>query len=158
MQSYHAKVSWSRRADEFTKQKYSRGHTWQFDEGLTVPASASAHAVKGDWVVAKAVDPEEAFIAAISSCHMLFFLSYCSSGGFVVESYEDAAEGVLEPVTSGKVVMTHVTLRPVVTFSSAGVAPSQAQVDSLHHRAHEDCYIANSIRSEVAVHATFVVR
>jgi organic hydroperoxide reductase OsmC/OhrA len=153
MSTYYASISWARGRDEFSRQHYSRGHTWGFDEGLRVPASASPHVVKAPWAVTKAVDPEEAFVAAISSCHMLFFLSYVSRDGFIAESYEDAASGVLEKAPSGKVVMTQVTLRPVVTFS--GTAPTQAQVDAWHHRAHEECYIANSVTSEVRVEGSF---
>ena len=146
---YHATISWSRGADEFGGQHYSRGHTWEFDEGLRVPASASPHVVRAPWHVTKAVDPEEAFVAAVSSCHMLFFLSYVSRDGFIAESYEDAASGVLEKVPSGKVVMTSVTLRPIVTFS--GKVPTQAQFDAWNHQAHEECYIANSVTAEVRV-------
>lgn len=156
MSSYHARISWSRGTDEFARQKYSRGHRWHFDEGVSVPASASPHAVKGAYVVAAAVDPEEALVASLSSCHMLFFLSYVSSADYVADSYEDAAEGVLEKVADGKVMMTRVTLRPVVTFSGKG--PSQAEFDAWHTRAHEECYVANSVKSEIVIDASFVVR
>jgi organic hydroperoxide reductase OsmC/OhrA len=156
MSTYHARIDWRRGADEFKGQHYSRGHTWAFDEGLTVPASASPHVVRAPWAVTKAVDPEEAFVASVSSCHMLFFLSYVSRDGYIAESYEDAASGVLEKGPSGKVVMTSVTLRPVVTFS--GKAPTQAEFDAWHHQAHEECYIANSVTSKVGVEASFRVR
>ena len=155
MSTYHARITWSRGSDTFAKQKYSRGHRWQFDEGVIVPASASPHVVKAPYVVTAAVDPEEALVAALSSCHMLFFLSYVSSAGYIAESYEDAAEGVLEAVPDGKVMMTHVTLRPVVTFKRKG--PSQGEFDAWHHRAHEDCYVANSVRSKIVVEGRFVV-
>jgi organic hydroperoxide reductase OsmC/OhrA len=156
MASYHAKISWTRGVHEFSGQKYSRGHLWAFDEGVIIPASASPHTVKAPWAVVAAVDPEEALVAALSSCHMLFFLSYVSRDGFIAESYDDPAEGVLEKGPSGKVVMTRVTLRPAVTFS--GKAPDKEQFDRWHHDAHEECYIANSVRSEVTVQASFVVR
>jgi organic hydroperoxide reductase OsmC/OhrA len=152
MGTYHATIAWSRGADEFTGQHYSRGHTWKFDEGLTVPASASPHVVRAPWHVTRAVDPEEAFVAAVSSCHMLFFLSFVSRDGFIAESYQDAASGVLEKAPSGKVVMTSVTLRPVVTFR--GKVPAQEQFDAWNHQAHEECYIANSVTAEVRVEAS----
>ncbi len=155
MSTYRARISWSRGADEFAGQHYSRGHTWHFDEGLSVPASASPHVVRAPWHVTKAVDPEEAFVAAVSSCHMLFFLSYVSRDGFIAESYEDAASGELAKGPSGKVVMTSVTIRPVVTFS--GKAPTQEQFDAWHHKAHEECYIANSVTSAVRVEGSFRV-
>jgi organic hydroperoxide reductase OsmC/OhrA len=149
MSEYHAHVTWSRGTHEFAKQRYSRGHSWSFDEGLTVPASASAHVVRGPWTVGKAVDPEEAFVAALSSCHMLVFLSLVSRDGFIVESYEDKASGVMAKNAAGKEAMTSATLRPVVTFS--GTVPTQAQLDGWHHEAHEDCYIANSVTTEVRI-------
>ena len=155
MSSYYATVSWNRGVHEFSAQKYSRGHVWHFDEGVSVPASASAHAVKGQWTVAAAVDPEEALVAAVSSCHMLFFLSYCSRDGFIVESYEDPAEGTLEKVDSGRILMSRITLRPFVTFR--GKAPSAERVDAWHHEAHEECYIANTVRSKIEVEGRFVV-
>jgi organic hydroperoxide reductase OsmC/OhrA len=145
--TYHATIRWERGADEFVHQRYSRGHRWHFDEGLTVPASASPHVVRAPWAVAAAVDPEEALVAAVSSCHMLFFLSMASKGGFVVEKYEDAAEGVMEKNAEGKPVITKVTLRPRVTVS--GTLPTSTEFEKLHHQAHEECYIANSIRGEV---------
>lgn len=147
MGTYHATIRWERGADEFVHQRYSRGHRWHFDEGLTVPASASPDVVRAPWAVAAAVDPEEALVAAVSSCHMLFFLSFASKAGFVIEKYEDAAEGEMEKNAEGKVAITRVTLRPRVTVS--GTLPTAAEFDDLHHHAHEECYIANSIRSEV---------
>jgi organic hydroperoxide reductase OsmC/OhrA len=153
MSTYHATIRWTRGEQEFAHQHYSRGHTWHFDEGIAVPASASPHVVRAPWAVAAAVDPEEAFVASLSSCHMLFFLSYCSRDGFIVESYEDAASGVLEKGPSGKIVMTSVTIRPVVTFR--GALPTQAQFDAWQHQAHEECYIANSVTSTVNVEASY---
>ena len=145
--AYRAAVRWTRGADEFLHQRYSRGHSWHFDEGLTVPASASPHAVRAPYAVAAAVDPEEALVAALSSCHMLFFLSLASKAGWVVEHYEDAAEGVMTKNEQGRVAVTNVTLRPVVTIRSPH--PSLEQFAALHDNAHEECFIANSLRSEV---------
>ncbi len=156
MSTYHARIAWTRGGDEFARQKYSRGHRWHFDDGVSVPASASPHVVKKEFVVTAAVDPEEALVAALSSCHMLFFLSYVSSAGYIAESYEDASEGVLEKGIDGRVMMTRVTLHPVVTFGGKG--PSQSEFDAWHHKAHEECYVANSVRSEIVVEARFVVR
>jgi organic hydroperoxide reductase OsmC/OhrA len=147
MASYHATVQWSRGNAVFANQQYSRAHSWGFDEGLTVPASASPHVVKAPWAESRAVDPEEAVVAALASCHMLFFLSDASRAGFIVERYDDAAEGVMAKNAEGKVALTVVTLRPKVTF--VGTAPSTEEFAQLHHGAHEQCYIANSIRSEV---------
>lgn len=151
MSSYHARITWSRGTDAFLQQKYSRGHTWHFDEGVTVPASASPHVVRAPLSVAAAVDPEEALVAAVSSCHMLFFLSDASRAGYVVESYDDAAEGIMEKNAAGKVAITKVTLRPRVIFS--GALPSAETFADLHHHAHEQCYIANSITAPVTVEA-----
>ena len=156
MASYFAKVTWTRGNAEFLKQQYSRGHTWHFDEGLAVPASASPHAVRAPHAVAAAVDPEEAVVAALSSCHILFALSLLTKHGAVVESYEDAAEGVMEKRPDGKTALTRVTLKPVVTVSSG--APDAELFAKLHHDAHEECYIANSVNFPVFVEPQLVVR
>lgn len=155
MATYHATIRWQRGSDEFLRQKYSRGHTWHFDEGVAVPASASPHVVKPPLSVAAAVDPEEALVAALSSCHMLFVLSYISSGGFVVDSYEDAAEGRMEKRADGRTALTQATLRPHITFR--GTAPTAAEFARLHERAHEECYIANSVNFPVAIEPTMSV-
>lgn len=149
MSTYHATVRWSRGDAEFVGQHYSRGHTWHFDEGVTVPASASPHVVKAPFAVAAAVDPEEALVAALSSCHMLFFLSFASRAGVVVDAYEDAADGLMERDAAGKTWITKITLRPVVTFR--GTRPDAERFSQWHHEAHEQCYLANTVRSEVAV-------
>ena len=155
MSTYHARVEWLRGEQEFLNQRYSRGHTIHFDEGLAVPASASPHAVKAPWHVAKAMDPEEALVGAISSCHMLFFLSYASRAGFAVESYEDPAEGELRRGEDGREQMTEFTLRPLVTFKER--APSEEEFLAMHHLAHEECYIANSVKGTVRVEPTIRV-
>ena len=156
MSSYFATIRWTRGSDEFLKQQYSRGHTWQFDEGVTVPASASPHVVKPQYAVAAAVDPEEALVAAVSSCHMLFALSYFSKHNVVVESYTDTPEGVMEQRADGKTAITRVVLRPVVTVSAG--APSAELFAQIHHEAHEGCYIANSVNFPVTVEPQLVVR
>jgi organic hydroperoxide reductase OsmC/OhrA len=154
--SYFAKISWTRGSDAFLNQSYSRGHTWSFDEGITVPASASPHAVRAPYHVAAAVDPEEAVVAALSGCHMLFALSYLSKHGAVVESYTDAAEGVMEKRADGKTALTRVTLKPVITVSAG--APSAELFAKIHHDAHEECFIANSVNFPVLLEPTLVVK
>jgi len=156
MSTYHATIRWARGDDEFLRQKYSRGHTWHFDEGITVPASASPHVLRAPLSVAAAVDPEEALVAAISSCHMLFALSHVSKAGFIAESYEDAAEGIMEKRADGKTAITHVTLHPVITFK--GAVPTAEQYDAIHHAAHEECYIANSVNFPVDVAPSLIPR
>jgi organic hydroperoxide reductase OsmC/OhrA len=148
MSTYTARIRWQRGDQKFTDNRYSRGHTWKFDGGTEVPASASPHVVPLPMSVEAAVDPEEAFVAAVSSCHMLWFLSLAAKRGHVVDSYTDDAEGVMAKNAAGKVAVTKVTLRPLVVFSGAN-SPDRAALDALHHAAHEACYIANSIRSEV---------
>lgn len=149
MLTYHAHVEWQRGSDEFLRQRYSRGHRWTFDAGASIAASASPHAVKAPWHVAAAVDPEEALVAAVSSCHMLFFLSYASGAGFTIEAYDDAAEGVMGRTDAGKEAMTAFTLHPLVTFKAR--APSEEEFMAMHHKAHEECYIANSLHASVRV-------
>jgi len=149
MSEYSANICWQRDGQAFTDQRYSRGHTWQFDGGLTVPASASPHIVPPPMSVEYNVDPEEAFVAALSSCHMLFFLDLAATAGYVVDSYNDRAAGVMEKGAAGKIAMTRVTLRPMVKYSGTG--PSRQEEAELHHRAHERCFIANSVTTDVQV-------
>ena len=118
--------------------------------GLTVPASPSPHVVPAPWNDPSGVDPEEAFVASLSSCHMLFFVDFARRGGFVVDSYVDEAEGILDKRDDGKMAMTRVTLRPKVTFSGAS-PPTTDEIADLHHRAHEACFIANSVTTEVTI-------
>ena len=148
---YMATVSWKRdSAEPFTDNRYSRGHTWSFDGGVTVPASSSPLSVRLPFSRADAVDPEEALVAAISSCHMLTFLFIAAKEGFVVESYEDEAVGAMTKNDRGKLFISKATLRPRIVFSGAK-QPSQAELDHLHHRAHEDCYIANSVLADITI-------
>jgi organic hydroperoxide reductase OsmC/OhrA len=150
MAVYKATVDWKlAEGEDFATGEYSRAHTIGFDGGVTVPGSASPHVVKAPWSVEAAVDPEEAFVASLSACHMLWFLHLAKDAGLSVVSYRDDAEGVMAKNAEGRWAMTKVTLRPYIVFN--GNQPSAAALDELHHRAHEECYIANSVRSEVAV-------
>jgi len=150
MRSYTATVRWSRQGDgDFAKGQYSRAHEWAFDGGAVVPASASPHIVPAPWSDAAGVDPEEAFIASLSSCHMLFFLDFARRQGLVIDTYVDEAEGVMEKGTDGKIRITRITLWPHIAWS--GEAPDEATIGDLHHRAHEACFIANSVTTEVTV-------
>jgi organic hydroperoxide reductase OsmC/OhrA len=149
-----ATVAWSRNGAAFTDNKYSRVHQWRFDGGAVVPASSSPHLVRLPMSDPTAVDPEEAFVASLSSCHMLWFLSLAAGQGFVVENYEDQAVGVLTKNEAGKLAMTTVTLRPHVRFADS--APSVEQFAQLHHRAHEECFIATSVKTEVQCEARIV--
>ena len=151
MSTYTATIRWSRKDDgDFAKGQYSRAHTWEFDGGVTVPASPSPHIVPQPWSDLKAVDPEEAFVASLSSCHMLFFVDLARRAGFVVDDYVDEAEGVLDKRDDGKMWMSKVTLRPRVEFSG-DKRPSEADIADLHQRAHDACFIANSVTTEVVV-------
>lgn len=147
---YRATVSWSRGDAAFIDNRYSRGHTWSFDGGITVPASSSPNVVRLPLSRADAVDPEEAFVAALSSCHMLFFLHLAAQRGFIVDTYDDEAVGVMAKNERGKMYVKKVTLRPRITFSDAK-RPSDSEIGELHHRSHEECFIANSVLTEVAV-------
>jgi organic hydroperoxide reductase OsmC/OhrA len=150
LSTYTATIRWSRKADgDFAKGQYSRAHEWAFDGGVTVPASPSPHVVPQPWSDLNAVDPEEAFVASLSSCHMLFFVDFARRAGFVLDDYVDEAEGVLEKRADGRTAMTRVTLRPRVKW--AGDPPHEAAIADLHHRAHEACFIANSVTTEVAI-------
>jgi organic hydroperoxide reductase OsmC/OhrA len=148
MAEYKATVLWKRSGAAFTDNRYSRGHVWKFDGGIEVPASSSPHVVPLPMSVAEAVDPEEAFIAALSSCHMLWFLSIAAKRGFVVESYLDEAVGIMGKNADGQVAITQVTLRPKVLFGGDQL-PSRDEVIKMHHESHEQCFIANSVRTEV---------
>jgi organic hydroperoxide reductase OsmC/OhrA len=148
---YRATVKWARPGDaKFTDQRYSRGHTWSFDGGVTVPGSSSPLSAKLPYSVAEAVDPEEALVAALSSCHMLTFLYVAAKQGFVVDRYEDSAVGEMTKNAHGRMWVSKVTLHPAITFSG-DKRPTSEQLDHLHHLAHDECYIANSVKSEVVV-------
>ena len=150
---YEARVSWNRQTSEkFTDNRYSRAHEWAFDGGITVRASASPSVVPLPMSAADAVDPEEALVASASSCHMLFFLFFAAKKGFVIDRYDDEAFGVLEKNDKGKMFMSRITLRPQVTFSG-DKTPAADELQALHHSAHEECFIATSLKSEIVVEA-----
>ncbi len=150
MHRYEARISWTRDEAKFTDNRYSRGHEWSFDGGVKVKASASPSVVPLPYSIADAVDPEEALVAAASSCHMLSFLFLAARRGFVVDSYVDDAFGVMEKNAGGKLFISRITLRPEIKFSGESI-PTEAQLQSLHDAAHEECFIANSLKSEVVV-------
>jgi organic hydroperoxide reductase OsmC/OhrA len=148
MSHYQAVIEWTRDGARFTDNRYSRGHRWRFDGGIEVPASASPQVVPLPMSVAAAVDPEEAFVASLSSCHMLFFLALAAKQGFVVDDYRDEAVGVMAQDAGGKLAMTQVTLHPLVRYGGEK-RPAAAEEDALHHAAHEECFIARSVRTVV---------
>ena len=150
MTTYTATIRWSRSTSEaFTDGRYSRAHEWAFDGGAVVPASSSPQVVPLPFSDPAGVDPEEAFVASLSSCHMLFFLDFARRAGLVVEGYEDVAEGVMAKRDDGRMAMTVVTLRPRIAWG--GEAPDADALAALHHKAHEACFIANSVTSEVRI-------
>ncbi len=148
MGQYRAEILWTRDGQTFTDNRYSRKHWWRFDGGIDVPASSSPLVVPLPMSDAVAVDPEEAFVASLSSCHMLWFLSLAAKQGWCVERYVDRAVGEMARAADGKLAMTVVTLYPQVQFSGATL-PSRAQIEALHHQAHDECFIARSVRSDV---------
>ena len=149
MSEYAVRVSWFRGdREKYIDNKYNRGHNWEFDGGLTVPASSSPHVVPLPYSVEANVDPEEAFVASLSSCHMLFFLSITAKRQFIVDEYIDNAVGVMEKDNHGKISITKVTLRPQVKFSGEK-QPTFDQLEKMHHQSHQQCFIANSVKTEV---------
>lgn len=149
MASYTVTIEWERQAASFSDGKYSRAHRWIFDGGQVVPGSSSPHVVPLPYSDQHAVDPEEAFVAALSSCHMLWFLSIVAEAGFVVEHYHDQASGKMGKNSAGKIAMTKVTLRPSITWLEP--APSTEQIEQFHHQAHEQCFIANSVLTQINI-------
>ena len=150
MATHNATVRWfASPGEDFAKGQYSRAHSWSFDGGAVVDASASPHVVPAPWSDAVGVDPEEAFVASLSSCHMLFFLDFARRSGVVVTSYEDEADGEMAKGDDGRIRITKVTLRPRIVFG--GEEPDQSAIDALHHTAHEASFIANSVTAEVVV-------
>lgn len=149
MESYTVTVRWDRDDASFLDRRYSRRHRWIFDGGAEVAASSSPYVVPAPMSDPAAVDPEEAFVAAISSCHMLWFLSIAARRGFAVERYEDRAEGEMGPDDRGRTAMLLVSLRPGVTYD--GEPPDASEESVMHKEAHEKCFIANSVRTEIIV-------
>lgn len=148
MHVYTAETVWERGQQEFIDNRYSRRHLLRFDGGATLAGSSSPHVVPVPMSDPSGVDPEEAFVASLSSCHMLWFLAVAAKRRFLVDRYVDAAEGVMDKNADGKLAMTVVTLRPQVHFSGERM-PSPAEIEQMHHRAHDECFIANSVRTEV---------
>lgn len=152
MAAYTATIDWALKpGEDFVAGRYSRGHTVAFDGGITIPASSSPSVVPLPWSVAEAVDPEEMLVAALSNCHMLTFLHKAREAGWVVTAYRDQAEGVMRKTAEGKIALTKVTLRPDIAFD--GPAPDARHLEALHHAAHEGCFIASSVKTEVVVEA-----
>src|SRR5882724_3517387 len=155
MSEHNATIQWQRGAvDDFVGQRYSRKHTWHFDGGAVVPGSSSPQVVRLPFSDPSAVDPEEAFVAALSSCHMLWFLDFASRAGLPIDSYCDAAVGTLAPDADGKMAMSVVTLRPVVQLG-ANLRGDFAELQRLHHQAHAACFLANSVKTEVRCEPSF---
>jgi organic hydroperoxide reductase OsmC/OhrA len=152
MSEHKATIRWSDQGPDFLKGKYSREHTWTFDGGATVAASPAPSVVPAPWSNPANVDPEEAYVASIASCHMLTFLWFAAREGFHAASYEDDAVGVMVKYERGVPWVSTVTLRPRIAWTGAKI-PSPTDLDRLHHHAHEQCFIANSVKTEIRVEA-----
>ena len=150
MSDYKATIKWQRTGPDFLMGKYSREHTWTFDGGVTVPASASPSVVPAPWSNPAGVDPEEAFVASISSCHMLTFLHLASKAGFQIDSYTDEAVGQVTKNEKGVPWVCSVKLNPRIVYGGEKL-PTPADEDRLHHQSHEQCFIANSVKTEIMV-------
>jgi organic hydroperoxide reductase OsmC/OhrA len=156
MAQHHASIEWVSQGDGFQRLQYSREHVWRFDGGAVVAASSSPAVVPLPWSNAAAVDPEEAFVAAVASCHMLWWLSLAARQRWDVVRYRDEAVGVVEKDANGRVWVSRVTLQPTIEYGEK--APSPDEEERLHHQAHDQCFIANSIRSEVVIQSRRQVR
>ncbi|MFK7865241.1 MAG: OsmC family protein [Pseudohongiellaceae bacterium] len=154
MSRYTAQIQWQCDSDSFLENRYSRAHSWTFDGGLTVPASSSPSIVPEPWSVSANVDPEEAFVATLSSCHMLWFLSLARDRGLKVLAYSDNALGTMGKNSSGKLAITTVTLQPKVSFCESSEA-SKTVIAEIHHDAHEKCFIANSVTSIIQINPVY---
>jgi organic hydroperoxide reductase OsmC/OhrA len=150
MSKHTATIRWQNHGPDFLQRQYSREHTWQFDGGAVVPASPSPHIVPAPWSNAASVDPEEAFVASVASCHMLWFLHMACDAGFLAESYDDAAEGVMTKNERRVLWISQITLRPRIIWGGTKV-PTTDEIGHLHHLAHAQCFIANSIKTDVQV-------
>jgi organic hydroperoxide reductase OsmC/OhrA len=153
MSEHRASIGWRKQAadGEFLSGRYSREHTWTFDGGVAVPASPSPSVVPTPWSNPAHVDPEEAFVASIASCHFLTFLFLASRRGFVVEAYEDDAVGVMEKNERGVPWVARVVLTPRIAWGASTKCPSLLEEEQLHHAAHEQCFIANSVKTAIVV-------
>jgi organic hydroperoxide reductase OsmC/OhrA len=151
MSQHQAHIQWSRQDGErFIDQRYSRAHMWKFDGGITVAASSAVSAVPLPYSKPENVDPEEAFVASLSSCHMLTFIWLAAKEKFVVDSYDDLAIGSLSRNEKGSMAITSVRLEPKIVFSGEKL-PTDADLKRLHHAAHEQCFIANSVLTQISV-------
>jgi organic hydroperoxide reductase OsmC/OhrA len=150
MSQHKATISWSFSGEDFSKGKFSRAHTWSFDGGVTVPASAAPGVVPAPYSVAANVDPEEAFVASLASCHMLTFLFVAYRKGFKVERYDDAAVGVMSKNAEGELWISEVTLNPQITYGGDRL-PTPEDETQLHDGAHHHCFIANSVKTKITV-------
>jgi organic hydroperoxide reductase OsmC/OhrA len=155
MSTYTATIAWQRDGQPFADRRYRRHHQWRFDGGAVVPASSSPQVVPLPMSDAAAVDPEEAFVASLASCHLLWFLDLACRAGWVVDDYQDAASGVLAKDGDGRLAMTEIVLRPQVRFAGPR-QPDAAEIHRLHHAAHEACFIANSVKTVVRCEPTFL--
>lgn len=154
MSIHTARIEWERKDGGFTDHRYSRKHSWEFDGGAVVPASSSPHVVRLPFSDPSCVDPEEAYVAALSSCHMLWFLSLAARDGYVVDRYADCASGHMEKNADNKDAITRMVLQPAVVFSGAKV-PTDATLEKLHHEAHESCFLASSVRTTIDVQGSW---
>jgi len=148
--TYTAETLWERGDQVFTDNRYSRRHLLRFDGGITVAGSSSPHVVPVPYSDAGAIDPEEALVSALSSCHMLWFLGIAARNGFVIDSYHDEAFGVMTANERKKLWLSSVTLQPKVVFSGTSL-PSPADIERMHHEAHDECFIANSVKTDVQI-------
>ncbi len=150
MARFRASVDWALQpGEDFAAGRYVRGHAVRFEHGPELRGTASVHVVGERWAEAGAADPEQMLVAAISSCHMLSFLHAARLAGFVVAAYRDEAEGLMEKNAEGRIAVTRVALRPVIAWD--GREPPPGELERLHHEAHEMCFIANSVKTEVVV-------
>jgi organic hydroperoxide reductase OsmC/OhrA len=152
MSEHIATIYWENRQEIFTDNQYSREHTWSFDGGIEVPASASTHVVPIPYSNPAYVDPEEAFVAALSSCHMLFFLAIAAKKQFIVERYRDRAIGIMDKNEAGKLAMITIQLHPEIAFGG-DLIPTSAQIAVMHEQAHHQCFLANSVKANITIHS-----
>jgi len=150
MSQYSATIVWQRHNQKFIDGQYSRAHEWEFDGGARIAASASPQIVPLPQSVAENVDPEEAFVAALSSCHMLFFLSIAAKRRYLIDRYVDTATGILAADDAGNLAMTRVVLRPKTVFSGTR-QPTGEAIEKMHHQAHDFCFIANSVKTRIDI-------
>jgi organic hydroperoxide reductase OsmC/OhrA len=150
MSQYYATIKWENSGPDFLKNEYSREHQWIFDGGTVIAATAAPSIVPAPWSNPEYVDPEEAFIASLSSCHMLFFIHIAAQRGFLLDAYSDDAEGTMEKNSDGKVAITRVVLHPKPVFSGNNI-PDEDEISSMHHNAHKDCFIANSVTTVIEI-------